>query len=186
MKLKIYPMLNGLLSFLFQEPEEIPEFAFIPEKMRDRLNLVLLAMRLRRFLGLEERKIPELICVPEGEVRANRLYAHFGRILVSRRWRQKSHIRYFTSTWTASELPPSDLDLEERTDIPWTESDEAGYLLAGENHNLRKVRVIGKPCGKCACNQLGLPCKCDFDTGTFTGYFKLVYKQKQYSDNPVL
>ena len=54
-----------------------------------RKKMLLWVIRLIRIFHKEDQFIPQLRSVPEGKVLPNRLYRHFGRILVSRANPQK-------------------------------------------------------------------------------------------------
>jgi hypothetical protein len=146
-------------------------------------QILLFLIRLIRFLRKENQLIPELSCIPNGKVQVNRLYNHYGRILVSRPWENAKMVKhYFVSPLQRTELSPSTLALEDRDDVPWEEVDEFRYYEARRNKELCLVRIKGRPCELCACWEKGLPCRCDFTTGTATGYFKLVLEKKQFAD----
>jgi hypothetical protein len=148
-------------------------------------GLSLLA-RLLRFFGLAKAAMPELYCLPDNQVRFHQLYTHFGRVLVSRRWRGALHPQYFLSPIQRDQLPPSSLSLEDRDDIPWQEITRERYYAARRANELCKISYSGRPCGHCALYRLGLPCRCDFFEGSQHGYFQLVMESKQNAHNTTL
>lgn len=125
-------------------------------------------IRLIRFFKAEDKFIPNLRAIPEGSVQHNRLYRYYGRILVARKWNEQVVFRYKTleaDGWkNATKLHYQHI-LEER----------------GPEHAIAERE--GDACSRCCCLQLGLPCRCDFVTGTNTGYYELVHASTQYSDN---
>lgn len=134
-------------------------------------KLLLFIIRLIRFFKAEDTFIPNLRAVPEKQVRTGRLYRYYGRILVSRPW-SGAIARHYERTPGGHWVPCSEIRYQELLEFRGQDS------VTCETENL--------PCSHCACQTQGLPCRCDFGTGTFTGYYELVHQDQQYSDNLTL
>lgn len=134
-----------------------------------RKKLLLFIIRLIRFFKAEDTYIPNLRAVPEGQVKQDKLYRYYGRILVARKWNGKVKFWYFRK--------------DDKGD--WINTTKIGYteaLMAKGPEHVRSERT-GAACDLCYCQKQGLPCRCDFITGTNTGYYELVHSDTQYSDN---
>ena len=131
-------------------------------------KFLLFIIRLIRFFKAEDVYIPNLRAIPEGAVRHNRLYRYYGRILVARKWDGNVVFRYKT-------LEPDG----------WKDCTKLHYqnILEDRGPEYAMAEREGDACSRCCCQQLGLPCRCDFVTGTNTGYYDLVHADTQYSDN---
>ena len=131
-------------------------------------KLLLLIIRLIRFFKAEDRFIPNLRAVPEGKVRHGRLYRYYGRILVARPWYEEVTFRYKV------------LDKD-----GWKQCTKLHYqhVLEDKGPEYAYAEREGDACSRCCCQQIGLPCRCDFVGGTNTGYYELVHSDAQYSDN---
>ena len=131
-------------------------------------KFLLFIIRLIRFFKAEDTYIPNLRAVPEGSVRYNRLYRYYGRILVARKCEKEVSIVYMV-----------------REGDKWEECTTLRYFDVLEQKGPEYVRAdrAGASCAQCCCQQLGLPCRCDFSTGLCTGYYELVHTDTQYSDN---
>ena len=131
-------------------------------------KFLLFIIRLIRFFKAEDIYIPNLRAVAEGSVRYNRLYRYYGRILVARKWDGHVVFRYKT------------LDKD-----GWKDCTKLHYqhILEDRGPEYALAEREGDACARCCCQQLGLPCRCDFITGTNTGYYELVHADTQYSDN---
>lgn len=115
-----------------------------------------------------------------GKVLPNRLYRHFGRILVSRANPQKVEMRYYYAEIDpAMSVRPKDDDWKECSEIHYNE-------LMTRKDAVTKYEQTGAPCEHCACQIYGLPCHCAFPRGAMTGYFELLHCNKQYSNNPTI
>ena len=143
-----------------------------------RKKMLLWVIRLIRLFHKEDQFIPQLRSVPEGKVLPNRLYRHFGRILVSRANPQKVEMRYYYAEIDpAMSVRPKDDDWKECSEIHYNE-------LMTRKDAVTKYEQTGAPCEHCACQIYGLPCHCAFPRGAMTGYFELLHCNKQYSNNP--
>lgn len=131
-------------------------------------KFLLFIIRLIRFFKAEDTYIPNLRAIPEGSVRYNRLYRYYGRILVARKWDQEVTFRYKV--------------LENGE---WEDCTQLHYhnVLEQKGPEYAMAWREGDACSRCCCQQQGLPCRCDFVTGTCTGYYELVHADTQYSDN---
>lgn len=136
-------------------------------------KLLLFIIRLVRLFKAEDTFTPNLRSVPEGQVRTGRLYRYYGRILVSRPW-QGAKVTYFEKDELDNWVECSEIRYNEVLSYKYKGSDRVS--LSTEN----------MPCKNCACQKLGLPCRCDFTTGSYTGYYELVHQDTQYSDNTTL
>ena len=131
-------------------------------------KLLLFIIRLIRLFKAEDTFMPNLRAVPEGSVKTGRLYRYYGRILVSRPY-EGAAVTYF-----------------ERSDTgEWVQCSLLRYQEAFRLRGPEKVSISTEnmPCRRCACQNLGLPCRCDFTGGSYTGYYELVHQDTQYSDN---
>lgn len=145
-----------------------------------RKKMLLWVIRLIRLFHKEDQFIPQLRSVPEGKVLPNRLYRHFGRILVSRANPQKVEMRYYYAEIDpAMSVRPKDDDWKECSEIHYNE-------LMTRKDAVTKYEQTGAPCEHCACQIYGLPCHCAFPRGAMTGYFELLHCNKQYSNNPTI
>ena len=133
-------------------------------------NFILFLVRLARFFRKEDWITPQLNAVPENRVRTNRLYAHYGRIMLSRPNPEKVREHYYIGDNEVNKRVYED-KLQEYNGIPIT-------------INMRH-EYTGQACHLCACEQYGLPCRCDFTTGPFSGYYELIHTAKQYSTTPI-
>ena len=87
-----------------------------------RKKMLLWVIRLIRLFHKEDQFIPQLRSVPEGKVLPNRLYRHFGRILVSRANPQKVEMRYYYAEIDpAMSVRPKDDDWKECSEIHYNE-----------------------------------------------------------------
>lgn len=131
-------------------------------------KLLLFIIRLIRFFKAEDTYIPNLRAVPDGKVRTGKIYRYYGRILVARKWDHRIHFEY-----------------EELTDDGWQPCSGLRYdiVLHEKGPNYVHATRNGDACSRCCCHTLGLPCRCDFTTGTNTGYYELVHADTQYADN---
>lgn len=131
-------------------------------------KILLLIIRLIRFFKAEDTYLPNLRAVPEGKVQHGRIYRYYGRILVARKWDHKITFQY-----------------EELKDGQWQPCSQLRYDIAEKERGSEFVRAIrtGDACSRCYCQLQGLPCRCDFTTGTNTGYYELVHADTQYADN---
>lgn len=131
-------------------------------------KLLLFIIRLIRFFKAEDTYIPNLRAVPDGKVQTGKIYRYYGRILVSRKWDHTIHFVY-----------------EELKDGTWQPCSPLRYDIVLKEKGDAHVRAIrsGDACSRCYCHQQGLPCRCDFVSGTNTGYYELVHADTQYSDN---
>lgn len=136
-----------------------------------RKKLLLFIIRLIRFFKAEDTYMPNLRAVPDGKVQPGKIYRYYGRILVARRWDHKITFQY-----------------EELTDNGWQPCSGLRYDIVLQEKGLAHVRATrtGDACSRCYCHTQGLPCRCDFITGTNTGYYELVHADTQYADNPQL
>lgn len=135
-------------------------------------KLLLLLIRIIRLFKAEDKFMPNLRSVPERQVRTGQLYRYYGRILVSRPW-QGAVVRY-------QERTPDGQHWQDCSEIRYHE------LLEFCGKESVSCTIDNLPCSRCACQALGLPCRCDFTSGTFTGYYQLVHQDTQYSDNVTL
>jgi hypothetical protein len=131
-------------------------------------KLLLFLIRVIRFFKAEDTYLPNLRAVPEGQVRYNRMYRYFGRIVVARSWDHPVTFSYKVLTKDG-----------------WQQCTQLHYQATLENRGPEYAMAEreGDACAKCCCQQQGLPCRCDFTTGTNTGYYELVHSDTQYSDN---
>lgn len=131
-------------------------------------KLLMFIIRMIRLFKAEDRFMPNLRSVPEGCVQHNRLYRYYGRILVARQWNETVSFKYTVLQ-----------------DGEWKECSHLHYssVLSEKGPEFAKAFRYGDACPKCCCQQLGLPCRCDFTTGTNTGYYEIVHSDTQYSDN---
>ena len=127
-------------------------------------DILLFAIRIIRLLKMQDKLIPELEQVPPCRVKLHRLYQHYGRILLSRRNPRRVSATYL-----------------DRLARPISEDDYYRLFHRGEPCFID--HLAGQACDDCAMRRLGLPCRCDFSTGAFTGWYELVASSKQYSDN---
>lgn len=131
-------------------------------------KILLFIIRLVRFFKAEDTFMPNLRAVPPKNVRTGRIYRYFGRILVSRPHKGAS-ITYFeladSGEWVQCSL------------IRYQEV----FKLKGPEYV--SINTENMPCKNCACQKQGLPCRCDFITGSYTGYYELVHQDTQFSDN---
>lgn len=134
-----------------------------------RKKFLLFIIRLIRFFKAEDTYIPNLRAIPEGKVRNGRLYRYYGRILVARPWNKPVTFRYKA--------------LDENG--KWQDCTKLHYdnVLAWKGPEFVSAEREGDACSQCCCQQQGLPCRCDFTSGTNTGYYELVHSDTQYSDN---
>lgn len=132
-------------------------------------KILIMIIRLIKFFKKENELMPELMSVDQNKIRTERLYQHFGRIVYARKNDVKVNIKYM-------------VDGEECSDIKYNESVRENEVMKKEVHKV-EMKISGKPCNKCACSIYSLPCRCDFTSGTFTGYYEIVKCSKQYSDN---
>lgn len=132
-------------------------------------KLLLFIIRLIRLFKAEDTFMPNLRAVPDGKVKTGRLYRYYGRILVSRPCEGAS-IQYLE---------------KDPTGEGWIRCSLLRYQEVFRLCGPEKVSVSTEnmPCANCACQKLGLPCRCDFTSGSYTGYYELVHQDTQYSDN---
>lgn len=128
-----------------------------------RKKIFLFLLRLIRLFRKEESLMPELSNIPYGSIRIGRFYTHYGRILFARPNPQKVIFL---------------CDGKEITELAFTEATSAGTADSSTH-----ISVQGKACHLCCCERYGLPCRCDFSTGSFSGYYELIHSSHQYSDN---
>ena len=131
-------------------------------------KLLLFIIRMIRLFKAEEAFVPNLRTIPEGAVRHDRIYRYYGRILISRRWQGPVMFHYKVLDGTQW-VPCTELHYRET------------LALKGPEHALAERE--GDACSICACQKHGLPCRCDFVTGSNTGYYEIVHTDTQYSDN---
>lgn len=131
-----------------------------------RKKILLFSLRVARFFGHPEFICPDLHTIPNGSIRTGRLYEHYGRIMYTRR-------NPFTVTCKYTG--------DDGTPVP---SSEVSARKAN-GHNIISV-YTGKPCNLCACNELGLPCRCNFSSGPYTGYYTLLHTYPQSTTNAFL
>ena len=131
-------------------------------------KFLLFIIRLIRFFKAEDKFIPNLRAVPDGKVLHGRIYRYYGRLLVARKWDKEVTFRFKTL---------------ERDG--WKQSTKLHYqhVLEDRGPEYAMAEREGDACSRCCCQQLGLPCRCDFVTGTNSGYYELVHSDTQYSDN---
>ena len=129
-----------------------------------KLQILLFIVRVLRLLGMQDKFMPELDTVAVGQVRRHRLYQHYGRILLARR-----NPRPVMATFSGI--------------CGQTVGQQEYYDLLTEGKQCSLDSLSGQACDLCAMRSLGLPCRCDFRTGSFTGYYELVMAGRQYSDN---
>lgn len=127
-----------------------------------RKKILIWAMRLIKFFRKENELTPELMSIDENKIKLGRLYMHYGRLLYARKNEEEVEIKYFVDGKKCSQLR---------------------YQEGVQHNDNVSIEIKGKPCDKCACSIYGLPCRCDFTTGTFTGYYELIHCSRQYSDN---
>lgn len=127
-------------------------------------KILLFIIRIVRLLKMQDRFIPELEQVPLCKVKPHRLYQHYGRILLSRRNPRRVEI-----IWRDGLADPI--------------SEREYYRLFSSGQPCYIDIMRGQACMDCAMRRLGLPCRCDFSTGAFTGWYELIASSKQYSDN---
>lgn len=128
---------------------------------RSFLNLLI---RLIRLLKMEDKLMPELKMQENCTVRTGRLYRHYGRVVFAHKNNNKVEIEY-----------------ENEYGSGISEEEYNRLLAEGRPCNIRKVS--GQACGKCDFERLGLPCRCDFASGRFSGYYEVLQTRKQYSTN---
>lgn len=133
-------------------------------------NFILFLVRLARFFRKEDSFTPQLNAIPENRVRTNRLYAHYGRILLARENPGQVKERFYIG------------DNEVGRQV--YEDKLQQFEGTGINIPMRH-EYTGQACHLCACEQYGLPCRCDFASGPYTGYYELIHTTKQYSTTPI-
>lgn len=146
----------------------------------------LLFVRMARFLRKEDEFVP--ILRQQSDVIPGRLYSHFGRILLAVRNPDPVTTHYYRSHQDSDE-EPYEISQREFNQVILAKSQQAElpserrdkYLLGVVTHKT----LTGDKCSICACTLHGLPCHCYFADGSLTGYYRLIYTAKQYSDNPV-
>lgn len=133
----------------------------------DALNAWSIVMRVIRHMSWQDEAMPDLHNVPEGKVKLWHLYRYYGRVLLTRKNPDRFRLVY-RSAYTGQEIP------------------EETYRKAKaiKPNSVRKERE-GHPCHLCYMCKV-LPCRCDFNTGICTGYYRLIHEEKQYSNNPKL
>lgn len=126
---------------------------------------LILLIRLAKMLKMDEKLMPELELLPANTARTGRLYMHYGRVVLSHRNPEKVEAVYLN-----------------RHGSP-IRKDEYQKLVAENIPCSIRGDVKGRACHLCDFNRLGLPCRCDFASGPFTGYYEVISQSKQYSTN---
>ena len=116
-------------------------------------RLLFLLIRLARLLKMEDKLMPELELVPQRQVRTERVYRYYGRVVLSHSNPQKVHAVFRNQ-----------------------HGDKGTPCSIDDN-------VSGKACSRCDFDRLGLPCRCDFASGFCTGYYEVLMSSKQFSTN---
>lgn len=130
-------------------------------------KIILFFLRCIKLLKMQDKLMPELDTIPLRRVKPHHIYQHYGRILVTYRNKEPVFVRF--TDYMGSTI-----------------SEEKYYELYSKNQPCYMNDISGKACENCDIKKLGLPCRCDFSTGVFTGYFKVIHSYKQYSDNPTI
>ena len=108
-----------------------------------RKKMLLWVIRLIRLFHKEDQFIPQLRSVPEGKVLPNRLYRHFGRILVSRANPQKVEMRYYYAEIDpAMSVRPKDDDWKECSEIHYNELMTRNMSRPEHRANIAHVRYM--------------------------------------------
>lgn len=127
-------------------------------------RILMLLIRLARLLKMEEKLMPELKTVPDRQVRVGKIYRHYGRVVISH-------------------ANPSQVDVKFANGYGSRIREDEYYRLLDADKPCSVVSASGTACSQCDFNRLGLPCRCDFNTGIFTGYYEVIMTGKQYSTN---
>jgi hypothetical protein len=128
---------------------------------RSFLNLLI---RIIRLLKMEGKLMPELKTLERKDIRVGRLYNHYGRVVYAH-------------------PNPEQVNIEYENEFGSVISEQEYNRLADEGKPCNIRKVSGKACSKCDFERLGLPCRCDFASGRFTGYYEVLQTRKQYSTN---
>lgn len=132
-------------------------------------KIILLLIRLARFFRKEDTVAPELSTIEPNAIKTGRIYTHYGRVLHARRNPQQVTTHYF--------LQGKELTKEEYQRLIDT------MFVTGIYYDIQ-MQYKGQFCQQCACELYGLPCRCDFSSGPFSGYYELIHTRKQYSTQP--
>jgi hypothetical protein len=137
-----------------------------------RKKIFMLLLRILRFLGKEAEYVPQLRS--QRVVRYNRLYHHFGRIVLAVKNPDPVELHYFRKKYDEE---------------GWTEicKQEYHHTLELQNKGMfldvkLRFEQRGDKCAICAMHRLAIPCHCCFPDGDRTGYFKLIHQNRQFSD----
>lgn len=133
-------------------------------------KIILMLVRIARFFRKEELLAPELSSVAERHIRIGRIYSHYGRILLTRRNPQQVQEKFYIFNTEISQQV--------------FENKKKEFSNSGFNPDMR-CEYTGQACHLCACELYGLPCRCDFRSGPFTGYYELVHTRHQHATQPL-
>lgn len=139
-------------------------------------------MWVAHYFGVEKQMIPSLHLMKAEDVKLNRPYEWYGRIVKAK--------RNYLKTVTEYTIYPSKEMSQEAVDLICRHTDElvirdTMYTTTSEflGEAMKKqpgVTVVeatkNTPCGRCCMQEKGLPCPCNCD---FTKYWELVAEYKQ-------
>ena len=128
-------------------------------------RLLFLLIRVARLLKMEDKLMPELELVPQRQVRTERVYRYYGRVVLSHS-NPKKVVAVFRNSYG------SRITEEEYNRL----CDKGAQCSIDDN-------VTGKACSRCDFDRLGLPCRCDFASGFCAGYYEVLMSSKQFSTN---
>lgn len=128
-------------------------------------RFLFLLIRLARLLKMEDKLMPELELVPARQVRTDRVYRYYGRVVLSHSNPQKV-VAVFRNKH-GSRITEDEYNRLCDNGTPCSIDDD----------------VTGKACSCCDFDRLGLPCRCDFASGFCTGYYEVIMSSKQFSTN---
>lgn len=125
-----------------------------------KIKFIILFVRLLKMLKMFDKFVPMLNNMPRRGVSNTGLYQHYGRIVMAKPNPNKVDIRF--SDAAGNEISEKEYELQFKADLHPTINSADGMA-----------------CRMCDFERLGLPCRCDFKQGFYSGYFKVIYVSKQ-------
>lgn len=125
-----------------------------------KIKFIILFVRLLKMLKMFDKFVPVLNNIPRRGVSNRGLYQHYGRIVLAKPNPNRVNIQFL--------------------DTSGNEISEEEYENQFKDDKEPVIGTVdGMACSMCDFDRMGLPCRCDFKQGFFSGHYKVISVPKQ-------